>query len=151
MTFAYNKFRKNICYLFVQKNKLEKQSDMNGNIKKYDLEERLIEFSLLILDIVEKLPDTKSGNHFAGQLLRSGTSPALNYGEAQVAESRNDFIHKMKICLKELKESYIALQIIKRKPLITEYPNLDLCISECKEFIAIFLKSIETANLNSKK
>jgi len=103
---------------------------MNGNIKKYDLEERLIEFSLLILDIVEKLPDTKSGNHFAGQLLRSGTSPALNYGEAQVAESRNDFIHKMKICLKELKESYIALQIIKRKPLITEYPNLDLCISE---------------------
>ncbi len=151
MTFAYNKFRKNICYLFVQKNKLEKQSDMNGNIKKYDLEERLIEFSLLILDIVEKLPDTKSGNHFAGQLLRSGTSPALNYGEAQVAESRNDFIHKMKICLKELKESYIALQIIKRKPLITEYPNLDLCISECKELIAIFLKSIETANLNSKK
>ena len=151
MTFAYNKFRKNICYLFVQKNNLEKQSDMNGNIKKYDLEERLIEFSLLILDIVEKLPDTKSGNHFAGQLLRSGTSPALNYGEAQVAESRNDFIHKMKICLKELKESYIALQIIKRKPLITEYPNLDLCISECKELIAIFLKSIETANLNSKK
>jgi four helix bundle protein len=151
LTFAYNKFRKNICYLFVQKNKLEKQSDMNGNIKKYDLEERLIEFSLLILDIVEKLPDTKSGNHFAGQLLRSGTSPALNYGEAQVAESRNDFIHKMKICLKELKESYIALQIIKRKPLITEYPNLDLCISECKELIAIFLKSIETANLNSKK
>ena len=124
---------------------------MNGNIKKYDLEERLIEFSLLILDIVEKLPDTKSGNHFAGQLLRSGTSPALNYGEAQVAESRNDFIHKMKICLKELKESYIALQIIKRKPLKTEYPNLDLCISECKELIAIFLKSIETANLNSKK
>jgi four helix bundle protein len=124
---------------------------MNGNIKKYDLEERLIEFSLLILDIVEKLPDTKSGNHFAGQLLRSGTSPALNYGEAQVAESRNDFIHKMKICLKELKELYIALQIIKRKPLITEYPNLDLCISECKELIAIFLKSIETANLNSKK
>jgi four helix bundle protein len=151
LTFAYNKFRKNICYLFVQKNNLEKQSDMNGNIKKYDLEERLIEFSLLILDIVEKLPDTKSGNHFAGQLLRSGTSPALNYGEAQVAESRNDFIHKMKICLKELKELYIALQIIKRKPLITEYPNLDLCISECKELIAIFLKSIETANLNSKK
>lgn len=124
---------------------------MAKNVKKYDLEERLIQFSLLILDIVEKLPDTRSGNHFAGQLLRSGTSPALNYGEAQVAESRNDFVHKMKICLKELKESFIALQIIKRKPLITEYPNLDLCISECKELIAIFLKSIETANLNSRK
>ena len=124
---------------------------MAKNVKKYDLEERLIQFSLLILDIVEKLPDTRSGNHFAGQLLRSGTSPALNYGEAQVAESRNDFVHKIKICLKELKESFIALQIIKRKPLITEYPNLDLCISECKELIAIFLKSIETANLNSRK
>jgi four helix bundle protein len=124
---------------------------MNDNTKKFDLEERLIQFSLLILDIVEALPNTRSGNHIAGQLLRSGTSPALNYGEAQVAESRNDFIHKMKICLKELKESYIALQIIKRKPLITDFPNLDVCISECKELIAIFLKSIDTANLNSRK
>jgi four helix bundle protein len=124
---------------------------MNENVKKYDLEERLIQFSLLIMDIIDKLPETRSGNHFAGQLLRSGTSPALNYGEAQVAESRNDFIHKMKICLKELKESNISLQIIKRKPLITEYPNLDLCLSECNELIAIFLKSIETAILNSKK
>ena len=124
---------------------------MNDNTKKFDLEERLIQFSLLILDIVEALPNTRSGNHIAGQLLRSGTSPALNYGEAQVAESRNDFIHKMKICLKELKESYIALQIIKRKPLITDFPNLDVCISECKELIAIFLKSIDTSNLNSRK
>jgi four helix bundle protein len=124
---------------------------MNDNIKKFDLEERLIQFSLLIIDIVEALPNTRSGNHIAGQLLRSGTSPALNYGEAQVAESRNDFIHKMKICLKELKESYIALQIIKRKPLITDFTNLDLCISECKELTAIFLKSIDTANLNSRK
>jgi len=124
---------------------------MTENVKKYDLEERLIQFSLLIMAVIDKLPETRSGNHFAGQLLRSGTSPALNYGEAQVAESRNDFIHKMKICLKELKESNISLQIIKRKPLITEYPNLDICIAECKELIAIFLKSIETANLNSKK
>jgi len=124
---------------------------MTENGKKYDLEERLIQFSLLIMAVIDKLPETRSGNHFAGQLLRSGTSPALNYGEAQVAESRNDFIHKMKICLKELKESNISLQIIKRKPLITEYPNLDICIAECKELIAIFLKSIETANLNSKK
>lgn len=124
---------------------------MSDNNKKFDLEERLIDFSLLIIDIVEKLPDIRSGNHIAGQLLRSGTSPALNYGEAQVAESRNDFIHKMKICLKELKESYIALQIIKRKPLISDYPNLEICIVECRELIAIFLKSIDTAKLNSKK
>ncbi len=124
---------------------------MSDSTKKFDLEERLIVFSLLILDIAEKLPDSRSGNHFSGQILRSGTSPALNYGEAQVAESRNDFIHKMKICLKELKETYIALQIIKRKPLIAEYLNLDLCISECRELVAIFIKSIETAISNSKK
>ena len=124
---------------------------MNDNTKKYDLEERLIQFSLTIIEIVEKLPETRVGNHLAGQLLRSGTSPALNYGEAQVAESRNDFIHKMKICLKELKESHISLQLIKRKPLIPDFSNLDFCLNECKELIAIFLKSIETANLNSKK
>ena len=124
---------------------------MDNQNKKYDLEERLIQFSLLIMDVVEALPNTRSGNHIAGQLLRSGTSPAFNYGEAQVAESRNDFIHKMKICLKELKESNIALQIIKRKPLITDFPKLDLAISECKELISIFMKSIETAKGNLNK
>ncbi len=123
---------------------------MINKTKLYDLEERLILFALSILNLVEKLPDTKIGSHFAGQLLRSGTSPALNYGEAQVAESRNDFIHKMKICLKELKESQIALQIIKRKPLISENVEVEQCISECKELIAIFLKSIDTANQNSR-
>ena len=82
-----------------------------GKIK-YDLEERLIQFALLIIDIVEMLPNTRAGNHIAGQLICSGTSPAFNYGEAQVAESRDDFIHKMKICLKELKETHIAVQII---------------------------------------
>ena len=118
--------------------------------KKYDLEERLINFALLIIDIAEQLPTSRAGNHIAGQLLRSGTSPALNYGEAQVAESRNDFIHKMKICLKELKESNICLQIVKRKPLINDFPKLETAISECKELISIFVKSIETAKENNK-
>jgi len=85
---------------------------MSEGNEKYDLEERLIQFALLIIDIVEMLPNTRAGNHIAGQLIRSGTSPAFNYGEAQVAESRDDFIHKMKICLKELKETHIAVQII---------------------------------------
>ena len=119
--------------------------------KKYDLEERLVKFAVIITSLAESLPETYVGKYITGQLIRSGISPALNYGEAKSAESMNDFIHKMKICLKELKESNIALQIIKRKPLITEYPNLDLCISECNELIAIFLKSIATANFNSKK
>ena len=75
-------------------------------------------FSILILDVIEQLPNDKIGNHLGGQLLRSGTSPALNYGEAQSAESRNDFIHKMKICLKELRETGICLNIIIRKPVM---------------------------------
>jgi four helix bundle protein len=116
--------------------------------KKYDLEERLILFSLLDMEIVEQISGTKAGNHIADQLLRSGTSPAFNYGEAQVAESRSDFIHKMKICLKELKETGIALQIVKRKPLVKDDANVDKAIAECKELVAIFLKSIETAKKN---
>ncbi len=121
---------------------------MSEGNKKYDLEDRLIQFSLLIIEIVEILPTNKVGNHIAGQLIRSGTSPAFNYGEAQVAESRNDFIHKMKICLKELKETQIALQIIRRKPLVADLEKVDKTITECKELISIFVKSIETARKN---
>jgi four helix bundle protein len=123
------------------------------NIKLYDLEDRLIAFTLLIIQIVELLPSDKIGNHIGGQLLRSGTSPALNYGEAQSAESKPDFIHKMKICLKELKETRVALKIIIRKPLINECKILDKGFNESEELIAIFGKSIETAkkNLNIKK
>ena len=123
------------------------------NIKLYDLEDRLIAFTLLIIQIVELLPSDKIGNHIGGQLLRSGTSPALNYGEAQSAESKHDFIHKMKICLKELKETRVALKIVIRKPLIKENKILDKGFNENEELIAIFGKSIETAkrNLDVKK
>jgi four helix bundle protein len=79
---------------------------------KFNLEERLIDFGVLVIDIINELPNTKAGNHLAGQLVRSGTSPALNYGEAQSAESRKDFIHKLKVVLKELRESFICLKII---------------------------------------
>ena len=74
---------------------------MDKKTKEYDLEDRLINFAVLMIDIVEALPNTRASNHIAGQLVRSGTSPASNYGEAQSAESRKDFIHKMKIALKE--------------------------------------------------
>ena len=66
--------------------------------RKFDLEERLIDFAVAAIKI---LPKTYAGSHLAGQLTRSGSSPALNYGEVQSAESRNDFIHKMKVALKE--------------------------------------------------
>ena len=114
-------------------------------MQNYDLEERLIVFGLLVSEIVELIPGTRLGNHISGQLIRSGTSPSFNYGEAQVAESRSDFIHKMKICLKELKESNVALQYVIRKPLIPEIAIAVRCREECLELIKIFVSSINTA------
>lgn len=116
--------------------------------KKFDLEERLIEFTLRVIEIVEQLPDNRVGNYFAGQLLRSGASPTLNYGEAQAAESRNDFIHKMKVCLKELRETNISLKIINKKPLIKQTDITEKLLIECNELISIFVKSIQTAEGN---
>jgi four helix bundle protein len=84
--------------------------------RKFDLDERLVDFAILMIRISENLYNTKAGNHIAGQLIRSGTSPALHYGEAQSAESRADFIHKVKVTLKELRESGNSMRIIKRRP-----------------------------------
>ena len=114
---------------------------------KYDLEERLIDFAIVVSD-VEGLPATRIGNYIAGQLIRSGCSPALNYGEAQSAESRNDFIHKMKIILKELRESLVSLKIIERKKLFNMEKVLEVK-NECNQLVAIFVKSIETAKKNN--
>ena len=88
--------------------------------------------------------NTRAGNHVAGQLLRSGTSPLPNHGEAQAAESANDFVHKLKICLKELRESYRWLLLIQRVPLLR--PRLvDPLVQETDELIRIFVRSIQTA------
>lgn len=122
---------------------------MNTN-RIFDLEDRLIDFSIETSEIVEQLPSTKFANHIGGQLIRSGSSPALNYGEAQSAESPVDFIHKLKVVLKELRESRVCLKIIIRKPLLPEARVL-ATLNECNELIAIFLKSIDTANKNRRK
>jgi len=111
------------------------------------IEDRLIDFAVRIITLVEALPDTKAGRHISGQLLRSGTSPAPNYGEAQSAESRADFLHKMKICLKELRETLIWLKIIERKPLCSK-KRLVPILTECDELISIFVKSVQTAERN---
>ncbi len=124
---------------------------MQTTERKFDLEDRLIDFAIAISEIVEILPNTKFGNQIAGQLIRSGSSPALNYGEAMSAESTNDFIHKLKIILKELRESFVCLKIIKRKPLIQTSENLELVYKENNELIAIFVKSIQTAKTNQIK
>jgi len=115
---------------------------------KFDLEERLINFSVLIVDITNEMPKTKAGNHLSGQLIRSGTSVSLNYGEAQSGESRKDFIHKIKIVLKELRETFICLKIIKRTNLYNSNEKLEWAIKENDELISIFVKSVETANRN---
>ena len=116
-------------------------------VVKFNLEERLIKLAVLILEITEKLPDTKGSNHLSGQLVRSGTAPALHYGEAQSAESRKDFIHKMKIALEEMRESLICLKIIERKNYLRDQSTVN-ALSELHELISIFVKSIETAKKN---
>jgi four helix bundle protein len=119
--------------------------------KKFDLEDRLVDFAVRIARIVESLPNTRTGNHIAGQLIRSGTSPALNYGEAQSAESRSDFIHKIKIVLKELRESFISLKIIQRLSLVKVGEKVESLMDEANQLIAIFVKSISTAQSNKTK
>jgi four helix bundle protein len=109
-----------------------------------EVENRLIEFASRIIDVAEALPKTPAAKHLGGQLLRSGTSPALNCGEAQGAESKDDFLHKMKVCLKELRETLICLKIIDRRTWFVK-GKLDPLMTENNELISIFVASIVTA------
>ena len=134
-----------------------KQKKMNiehrmGKMKKqaYDLEERLFEYSVRIIKVVEQLPNTRVGNHVAGQLLRSGTSPYPNHGEDQAAESPKDFIHKLRISLKELRESQRWLNLIQRVPLIKKPELLGEILQETDELIKIFVTSIKTTEKKQK-
>ncbi len=117
---------------------------------KFDLEDRLIDFAARCIKVSDALPSTKAGQHLSGQLCRSGTSPALNYGEAQGAESRKDFIHKMKICLKELRETIVCLKIMIKTTLIGA-ESLQPLVEEADELISIFVTSINTAKKNLEK
>lgn len=114
-------------------------------MNKADLEDRLIKFSVLIIKILEDIPANKAGNHLSGQLVRSGTSPALNYGVARSAESLKDFIHKLQVILKELRESYVCLKIIHYSNLYKSEKHLLNGLSECNELISIFVKSVQTS------
>ena len=120
-------------------------------MNKFDLEERLINFAVLIIEIASELPNTKVGNHLSGQLVRCGTSPALNYGEAQSGESIKDFIHKIKVVLKELRETFVCLKIIYRSKLYKSEKKMQKALKENDELISIFVKSVETAQSNLEK
>jgi four helix bundle protein len=117
----------------------------------YDLEDRLIGFSCRVVDVVESLPNARAGNYIGGQLIRCGLAPSLLYGEAQGAESRDDFIHKMKVVLKELKETRVCLKLIIQKQMIKPVNRLNDLLKECEELIRIIAKSIETTKQNNKK
>jgi four helix bundle protein len=114
----------------------------------YDLGDRLLEYAAAIVRLVEKMQSTRAANHVGGQLLRSGTSPLFNHGEAQAAESPNDFVHKMKVCLKELRESDRALRLVDKVPLSHEPATVDSLLRETDELIRIFVTSIRTAEKN---
>ena len=117
-------------------------------MNKQVLEDRLIDSSVLIIRLTNSLEKSYTGNHLSGQIIRSSTSPALNYGEAQSAESKKDFIHKMGICLKELRETFVCLKIIEKAALSS---NIDIVVkakSDANELISIFVSSIKTAKSN---
>ncbi len=113
--------------------------------RQYDLQDRLVDYAVRIIKLAEALPETKAGKHISSQLLRSGTSPAPNYGEAQSAESKADFIHKLKLALKELRETEIWLKIITKARLVGSEALLDSLLRETDELIAILFSSVETA------
>jgi len=112
------------------------------------LENRIIDFTVSIIKISKSLPKTVIGDYLSGQIIRSSISPALNYAEARDAESRKDFIHKMKIVLKELRETMVALKIISKLNLSKEVETIKSATNENNELISIFVKSIETAKKN---
>ena len=130
----------------------EKIVSGSGEVKtvKFDLEDRLVDFACMCLEVCELLPHSKAGQNLEFQLSKSGTAPALIYGEAQAAESRADFLHKMKMVLKEIRESRVNLKIIKRKPVVV-HQKIDIAFNEANQLMAIFLKSIETAKGNDER
>lgn len=131
----------------VQRPTLNAQRPKNGASTRqdFDLEARLLSYAAEIIRLTERLPHSRAGNHVAGQLLRSGTAALPNHGEAQAAESRDDFIHKMSICLKELPESRRWLRLIRRVPLSRDLIPVETLIQETEALIRSFAKSIKPA------
>ncbi len=116
---------------------------------KFDLEERLLDYAVGIIRLVNSFPESRAGRDVAGQLLRSGTAPLPNHGEAQAAESPDDFVHKLKLCLKELRESWRWLRLAERVPLA---PSTVLApiLKETDELVRIFVASINTVKARKK-
>jgi len=117
----------------------------NRAASKYNLEDRLLTYAAMVVRLVESMDKTRAGSHVGGQLLRSGTSPLFNHGEAEAAESARDFVHKLGVCLKELRETRRALRLVILVPLIHPVAAVDPVLAETEELIRIFVASIRTA------
>ena len=114
--------------------------------KKYDMETRLLKYTASIVRVVEKMVKTKSSNLVGAQLLRAGTSTYFNHGEAKAAESPRDFVHKLELCLKGLRDTKRALMLTRQVPLMHSLTELDALQTETDQLIRIFCVSIRTAN-----
>ena len=116
---------------------------------KIQIETRLIELALEIDVMCKSLQRSYLSHHLTTQIIRSSTSAALNYGEAQSAESKKDFIHKTTLVLKELRETKVCLKLLKRSVSSGEIQRFDSCQNECDQLTAIFYKTIKSAKQNS--
>ena len=117
----------------------------------FPLQERVTAFSVNIILMHKQIKTSEAGRHIGKQLMRAATSVALNYAEATAAESRKDFIHKMKVGLKELRETNVCLEIICQADLIKSQNQIEKLQTECDELSAIFASSIKTAMSNILK
>jgi four helix bundle protein len=116
---------------------------------KFDLEERPLDYAVRTIRLVDALPGARGGRHVADQLLRCATSPLANHGELQAAESRKDFVHKLGLCLKEIRESKRWLRLIHRVPLVAP-PKIEPLLNETEALAKIFAASIRTAEKNAR-
>jgi|ERR1043166_621164 four helix bundle protein len=148
-TFNAQRSTFNIEWLGIREDGAQYGADHASAKPKFDLEDRLLEFAVRLTKLVDALPNSRTGNHVAGQLLRCGTSPFANHGEVQAAESRKDFIHKLGVCFKELKEIRRWLRFIVRIELVPVIRVRSLLV-ENEELIRIFSASIRTAEKNAK-
>jgi len=142
-----------VAYASKTKTLNAQRSTPNAQLRRtahFDLEDRLLDFSARIIRLVDALPNTRAANHVAGQLLRCGTSPYGNHGEVEAAESRRDFVHKLRICLKELKESRRWLRLLQKATLVPERKMIAI-LGETEELIKIFFASVRTAEKNAGK
>jgi four helix bundle protein len=117
----------------------------------FDLEDRLLDFAARIIRVSESMKPTPAGRHVGDQLLRSGTSPFANHGEAEGAESLNDFVHKLRICYKELRESRRWMRLVHRADLLDQPERLTPLLDEADELIRIFAASLRTAEKKREK